>query len=373
MDYRRLGSTGLKVSRLGLGCGNFGGIGSAPAFFGMGDGEPEARQLLDRAFEAGINFLDTADAYGGGRSEEYIGRWLKDRGPRVRQQILLSSKVFNPVGPGPNDRGLSRRHILEQVEASLGRLGTDRLDMYLIHEPDPETPLDETLRALDDMVRAGKILYVGASNIEAWRLGKALATSESRGLCRFEWVQNAYSLLERGAEAEVFPLCGEAGLGFTAFSPLAGGWLTGKYQRGKPYPQGSRMTLRPEPYRHLTTDLVFRGLEGLAAEARRRGTESGNLALAWVLHHPRMNAAIIGPRSVAHLEQALAGVSLALAPEDVQALAALFEPREGSSEGATDPASPRPRAARQSGSGSGEARGRKGGRSRSSSRRARRG
>src|SRR5947208_8773985 len=171
MEYRRLGSTGLKISRLGLGCGNFGGIGSAPAFFGMGETEPQAYELMDRACDAGINFFDTADAYGGGRSEAFIGRWLKTKGSHVRERLLLSSKVFNPVGPGPNDRGLSRRHIIRQVDASLGRLHTDRLDMFLIHEPDPDTRLEETMTVLDDLVRAGKVRYVGASNIEAWRLG----------------------------------------------------------------------------------------------------------------------------------------------------------------------------------------------------------
>src|SRR5215470_4848641 len=155
MDYRRLGSTGLKVSRLGLGCGNFGGIGSAPQFFGMGENEAQAFALMDRAFDA-------ANAYGGGRSESCIGKWLRAKGSSVREQLLVSSKVFNPVGPGPNDRGLSRRHILQQVDESLARLQTDRLDLYLIHEPDPDTPLEETLDALHDLVRAGKVLYIGA-------------------------------------------------------------------------------------------------------------------------------------------------------------------------------------------------------------------
>src|SRR5262249_11244392 len=154
MHYRRLGSTGLRTSALGLGCGNFGGIGSAPAFFGMGETEAQARALMDRAFDSGINFFDTANAYGGGRSETLSGRWLKEKGSAVRQQLRASSKVFNPVGPGPNDRGLSRRHILQQIDESLTRLQTDRLDLYLIHEPDPDTPLEETLEALDDVVRA---------------------------------------------------------------------------------------------------------------------------------------------------------------------------------------------------------------------------
>jgi aryl-alcohol dehydrogenase-like predicted oxidoreductase len=325
MEYRRLGSTGLRISRLGLGCGNFGGIGSAPAFFGMGETEAQAFELMDRAFDAGINFFDTANAYGGGRSETYIGRWLEAKGPAVRQQVLLSSKVFNPIGPGPNDRGLSRRHILQQVDASLARLQTDRLDMYLIHEPDPETPLDETLQALDDVVRMGKVIYIGASNIEAWRLARGLLISDKGGLCRFDWVQNSFSLLDRTPERELFPLCADQSVGFTAFSPLAGGWLTGKYRAAETYPEGSRMTLRPEPYRHLERDDVFRGLAALSEEARARGVQMGTLAIAWVLHHPRVDAAIIGPRNAAHLDAALESTKIGLSDEDGARLAALFE------------------------------------------------
>ena len=325
MDYRRLGSTGVRISRLGLGCGNFGGIGSAPAFFGMGETEAQAFDLMDRAFDAGINFFDTANAYGGGRSETYIGRWLKAKGPAVRQQLLLSSKVFNPIGPGQNDRGLSRRHILQQVDASLGRLQTDRLDMYLIHEPDPETPLDETLQALDDVVRMGKVIYVGASNIEAWRLARGLWISDKAGLCRFDWVQNSFSLLDRTPEREMFPLCADRGVGFTAFSPLAGGWLTGRYRAAGSYPEGSRMTLRPEPYRHLERDAVFAGLAALADEARARGVEVAALAIAWVLHHPRVDAAIIGPRNGNHLAAALASTAIDLTDEDARRLGSLFD------------------------------------------------
>src|SRR5438105_3804837 len=325
MDYTRLGSTGLKVSRLGLGCGNFGGIGSAPEFFGMGESEAQAFALMDRAFDAGINFFDTANAYGGGRSETYIGNWLKTKGSTVSQRLLLSSKVFNRVGPGPNDRGLSRRHILQQVDDSLARLQTDRLDLYLIHEPDPETPLDETLQALDDVVRVGKVTYVGASNIEAWRLSRSLWVSDVRRVCRFEWVQNSYSLLDRAAERELFPLCADQGIGFTAFSPLAGGWLTGKYRAPGVYPDGSRMTLRPEPYRQLERDEVYRGLAALADEARARGVETAALAVAWALHHPRVDAAIVGPRNAAHLDAALAGMGIDLSAEDARRLAALFD------------------------------------------------
>ena len=326
MEYRRLGSTGLKVSCLGLGCGNFGGVGSAPEFYGLGENESQAAELMDRAVDAGINFFDTADAYGGGRSETFIGRWLEARGSSVRDQLLLSSKVFNPVGPGPNDRGLSRRHIVRQVEASLGRLKTDRLDMYLIHEPDPDTPLEETMQALDDLVRAGKVLYIGASNIEAWRLARSLWISDKSGLARFDWVQNSYSLLDRAAEREVFPLCADQRVGFTAFSPLAGGWLTGKYQSRGEYPEGSRMTLRPEPYLHLANDAVFGALTAFSAAARSRDVEMSTLALAWVLRHPQMSAAIVGPRRPAHLDTALRALDVELSPQDRADLAGIFAP-----------------------------------------------
>src|SRR6185295_8055053 len=243
-----------------------------------------------------------------------------------RDQVLVSSKVFNPVGEGPNDRGLSRRHILRQVEASLARLQTDRLDMYLIHEPDPDTPLDETMQALETLVQAGKVLYIGASNIEAWRLARSLWISDKRGLARFDWVQNSYSLLDRAAEREVFPLCADQGVGFTAFSPLAGGWLTGKYQSGGDYPAGSRMTLRPEPYLHLANDAVFRALTAFSAAARSRDVEMSALALAWVLHHPRMNAAIVGPRRPAHLDAAVRALAINLSMQDRADLSEIFAP-----------------------------------------------
>jgi aryl-alcohol dehydrogenase-like predicted oxidoreductase len=324
MEYRRLGSTGLNVSRLILGCGNFGGIGSAPAFYGMGETEEQACALMDRAFDAGINVFDTADAYGGGRSETWIGRWLKAKGSQVRDHLVLSSKVFNAVGPGPDDRGLSRGHILRQIDASLTRLQTDRLEMYLSHEPDPDTPLEETLGAFDELVRAGKVRYFGASNIEPWRLAQALGISAAHGLARYEWVQNSYSLLEREQEREMFPLCADAKVGFTAFSPLAGGWLTGKYRAGGAYPDGSRMTLRPEPYRHLEKDAIYRGLAVLGQEARARGVDIAALALAWVLHQPQMDAAVIGPRRAAHVDTALSALAVTLTDEDAVRLGALF-------------------------------------------------
>jgi aryl-alcohol dehydrogenase-like predicted oxidoreductase len=325
MEHRTLGRSGLKVSRLGLGCGNFGGVGSDPRFFGKGESETEAFALMDRALDIGINFFDTADAYGGGRSESFIGRWLKTKDASVLDRILVSSKAFNPVGDGPNDRGLSRRHLKRQVERSLKRLGVERLDMFLIHEPDPETPLEETLEALDDLIHEGKIHYIGASNIEAWRLAKALGVSDKHGFNRFEWVQNGYSLLERGPERDVFPLCAEESLGFTPFSPLAGGWLTGKYASADSFPAGSRMTLRPEPYSHLRNESILGAIRAFGERARERSVSMAALAIAWVLSHPRTTAVILGPRRPEHLDPAEEALSIHLGEDERRELEALFE------------------------------------------------
>jgi aryl-alcohol dehydrogenase-like predicted oxidoreductase len=201
MEYTPLGATGVRISRIILGCGNFGGIGSSPAFFGQGESDAEAAAIMDAALDLGINVFDTADAYGGGRSESAIGRWLAGKGSSVRDQVLLSSKAFNPVDDGPNDWGLSRRHLKRQVERSLERLGADHLDLFLTHEPDADAPLEETISALDDLVRAGTIHYIGASNVPAWELVESLWLSERNRLARFGWVQNSYSLLERQPES----------------------------------------------------------------------------------------------------------------------------------------------------------------------------
>jgi aryl-alcohol dehydrogenase-like predicted oxidoreductase len=324
MQYRKLGRTGLKISSIGLGCGNFGGIGSAPAFFGQGETEAEAFALMDAAWDMGINFFDTADAYGGGRSETFIGKWLKAKGAAVRDGLILSSKVFNRVGDGPNDWGLSRRHTMRQIEASLTRLGVDHLDMYLIHEPDPNTTLEETLRALDDLVHQGKVRYLGASNMPAWLMTKALWLSDKYNLHRFEWVQNSYSLLDRADEQEMLPLCADQGLGYTPFSPLAGGWLTGKYRLGEPFPTGSRMTLRPEPYGKFLNERIYNSLEALSGYAAERGTDMATLALAWVLAHPLITAPIIGPRRPEHLEPARKVLAIKLTEEERKVIADLF-------------------------------------------------
>ncbi len=316
MNYKNLGRTGLKISAVGLGCGNFGGVGSAPAFFGKGETEEQAATLMDVAYDLGINWFDTADAYGGGRSETYIGRWLKNKGAHVRDRLVISSKVFNPVGDGPNDRGLSRYHILRQVEASLSRLGVDHLDLYLIHEPDPSTPLDETLRALDDLIHQGKVRYIGASNMPAWLMTKALWISDKYHLHRFEWVQNSYSLLDRADEREMFPLCRDQGLGYTPFSPLAGGLLTGKYRLSDDYPAGSRMTLRPEPYVQFWNHETFDGLERLKAEAEQRGASMAGLALAWVMSSPDVTAPIVGPRKLEHFQPVREALEIRLSDEE---------------------------------------------------------
>jgi aryl-alcohol dehydrogenase-like predicted oxidoreductase len=325
MRYVNLGRTGLKVSAIALGCGNFGGIGSAPAFFGMGETQEQAFAIMDAAWELGINVFDTADAYGGGRSETAIGQWLKAKGSAVRDQLILSSKVFYPVGDGPNDSGLSRRHLMRQIDDSLRRLQVDYLDLYLIHEPDPATPLDETLGALDDLVHQGKVRYIGASNMPAWLLTKALWISDKRGLQRFEWVQNSYSLLDRGDEREMFQLVADQQLGYTPFSPLAGGWLTGKNQAGTPFPAGSRMTLRPEPYRRLLDDRIFQGLDRLRAHAEARGTGMASLALAWVMTHPLVTAPIVGPRRPEQLEPARHALDIRLSEAERAEIAAFWD------------------------------------------------
>ncbi len=324
MQYKNLGRTGLKLSAVGLGCGSFGGVGSLPAFFGKGETESEAFAVMDAAWEMGINFFDTANAYGGGRSEKMVGNWLKGKGTRVADQLILASKVFNRVGDGPNDFGLSRRHIIGQIEASLERLGVDHLDMYLIHEPDPTTPLEETLRALDDLVHQGKVRYLGASNMPAWLMTKALWISDKQSLYRFDWVQNSYSLLERSDELEMFPLCQDQGLGYTPFSPLAGGMLTGKYRFEGDYPGGSRMSLRPEPYlRHWTAE-TFAGLERLKGEAAERGVSLSGLALAWVMSHPLVTAPIVGPRKPEHLDPVKEALGIQLSETERQMIANLL-------------------------------------------------
>ena len=303
-----------------LGCGSFGGVGSTPELFGQGESREEAFALMDAAWAAGVNVLDTAASYGGGRSESWVGDWRSERGTPV----VLSTKVFWSVGGDPSDRGLSRDRILRELEGSLSRLRTERIDMYLTHEPDEETPIAETLGALDEVVRAGKVGAIGASNLDGTGLEEALETSDRLGLTRFDWVQNEYSLLRRGPERDVLPLCAREGVAFTPFSPLGGGWLTGKYRRGEPYPAGSRMTQRPDPYADLVSEETFRGLERFQAAAAERGVEPAALAIAWVLSHPQVTAVVVGPRRPEQLKPALAALELRLSPQERDELAELF-------------------------------------------------
>ncbi len=313
METRPLATTGIDVTCVILGCGNFGGIGSAPDFFGQGESRAEAFALMDAAWAAGIRTFDTADAYGGGRSESWIGEWRRARG--VGDELVLSTKVFNPMDRG-EDSGLAPERIRRQLESSLRRLGVERVQMYLTHAPDPETPLAETLGALEELVSAGKVGAVGASNVDAATLAEGLGT--------YRWVQNSYSLLDRGDEDEVLPLCAAHGLGFTPFSPLAGGWLTGKYRRDAAPEPGSRMSMRPEPYLHLQRDRIYDALDELGERAAAHGVDRATLALAWLFAQAPVTAVIVGPRRPEHLEPALRALELRLDEAETAELGEIF-------------------------------------------------
>jgi aryl-alcohol dehydrogenase-like predicted oxidoreductase len=316
MEQRALGRSGVDVSRIILGCGNFGGIGSSPRFFGQGESEPEAHALLDEAWEAGITTYDTADAYGGGRSESYLGSWLRSR-PDVRDRIVLTTKTFNPMHEGA-DSGLAPARIRRQLASSLDRLGVHAIDLYLTHEMDPETPVPETIGAFDALVEAGSIRAYGGSNVDGAWIEEALRHGSP------SWVQNSFSLLDRVDETGVLPILARKGLGYTPFSPLAGGWLTGKYRRGEEAPAGSRMTLRPEPYLHLQEDRVYDALEQFDAAARERETTPAALAIAWLLAHPQVTAVVIGPRRPEQLRPALEALEVRLSPPEHVQLAEIF-------------------------------------------------
>jgi aryl-alcohol dehydrogenase-like predicted oxidoreductase len=323
VDSRELGRTGIAVSRVILGCGNFGGVGSAPALFGHGTSREDAFRLLDAAWELGVTTLDTADAYGGGRSEEFIGAWLRTKGTDVRDRVVISTKTFNPMTEGA-DRGLAGPRVRRQIETSVQRLGVERVALYLAHDFDSGTPQEETLTAFDELIRAGKVGAVGASNFTAEQLAEALELSALEGLARYEWVQNAFSLLEHRDRETVFPLCHEHGLGYTPFSPLAGGWLTGKYRRDEPPPPGSRMTVRPEGTEQYRTSATFDALEAFEREADERGVSMAALALAWVLHVPEATAVVVGPNTVEQLAPVVDSLDVRLDDREHARLGALF-------------------------------------------------
>ena len=302
------------MSRIVLGCGNFGGIGSASAFFGQGESRDEATALMDAAWELGIRAFDTADAYGGGRSEKWIGEWMAATGNRPR----LTTKVFHSVEGDPDDEGLSRDRILRQIEGSLARLGVDRVGTYMVHETDPRTPVVETMEAFAGLLEAGTIAAIGASNVDVAWLEEATQTAP------VAVVQNSYSLLDRRDSEPVLAFCADRGIRFEAFGPLAGGWLTGKYRRDSAVPEGSRMTLRPEPYREFESEAVYDALDRFEEEARKRGIDMPTLAFAWLLSDPRVSSVVVGPRRPEHLRPAVDASNLQLAEGERDQLASLF-------------------------------------------------
>lgn len=317
MQYTHLGRTGLPVSRLCLGT----------MTFGFQCDEATSFAILDRAFEGGITFFDTADVYPlgappgtQGRTEEILGRWLARTGNR--QRIILATKCFGRVGPSPWDQGNSRKHILDAVDGSLRRLGTDYIDLYQLHGPDPNTPIDETLRALDDLVRSGKVRYIGCSNFLAYQVARAIGRSEVLGTARFDSVQPRYNLLFREIERELLPLCAQEGIGVIPYNPLAGGLLTGKHSPTGPE-EGSRFTLGTaariyqERYWH---DRMFQTVETLRPLAAEANLSLATLAIAWVMANPAITAPIIGASRPEQLADALAAAETTLPPELKQRL-----------------------------------------------------
>ena len=310
MEYRQLGSAGVRVSTIGLGTNRF----------GIRVDQQEVNRIVGVALAQGINFFDTADVYQEGRSEESLGVALKGR----RQQVILATKVFNKTGDGPNDYGTSRHHIIEGVEASLRRLQTDYIDLYQMHRPDPDTPIEETLRALDDLVRAGKVRYIGASNYAAWQLARANLLAEFRGWTPFVTIQPHYHMFERGIEQELVPYCNAHGVGILPYFPLAGGFLTGKYRRGEKAPAGSRGESSPYVQKYMT-DSYYDKLERLIAWAGERGHTIGDLAHAWLLAQPSVSSVISGATSAEQVEANARAAGWALSAEELSQVNAILD------------------------------------------------
>jgi aryl-alcohol dehydrogenase (NADP+) len=317
MRYVRLGSTGVKVSRVCLGCMSYGTTEWRQWVLT----EEAARPFIKRALEAGINFFDTADVYSSGVSEEILGRAIRDFAKR--DQVVIASKVHSAMGDGPNDRGLSRKHILTAVEASLRRLGTDHIDLYQIHRFDPETPIEEMAEALDILVRSGKVRYIGASSMFAWQFMKALAIQARDGLARFQTMQNHYNLAYREEEREMLPLCVDQGIGVIPWSPLARGRLAGSKsagtQRSTTDEYQSRLYAKQEA---LDAPVIAR----CAEVAKERGLPPSQIALAWLLSKPGIVAPIVGATKTHHLDDAIAAAELTLEPEEIARLEEPYRP-----------------------------------------------
>jgi len=310
MDLRNLGRSGLKVSAIGLGCNNF----------GMRIDQAQTQAVVDAALEAGINFFDTADIYGGAQSEVLLGQALAGK----RDRAIIATKFANPMGEGAYRRGGSRRYIVSAVEASLKRLNTDRIDLYQMHVPDADTPIEETLRALDDLVRDGKVLYLGNSNFSGWQIADADWVSKTRGWERFVSAQNNYSLLERNVEREVLPACERFGLGFLPFFPLASGLLTGKYQRGEAPPEGTRLAAWGARGQAALSERNFDRVEKLQAWALDHGHSLLELAFAWILGRPVVSSVIAGATSPAQIAANAKGADWKLTPDQVEEVARLI-------------------------------------------------
>ena len=311
MEFRRLGDSGLKVSEIGLGCNNF----------GMRIDEAQTTAVVEAALAAGITFFDTADVYGGTKSETMLGKALGTR----RQDIVLATKFGIPLGPAPYSGGGSRRYVVRAVEASLTRLGTDYIDLLQMHRFDAETPLEETLRALDDLITAGKVRYIGNSNYAGWQIGDADWTARAAHFARFVSAQNQYSVLERAVAHEVLPACERFGLGFLPFFPLASGLLTGKYRRGAPPPEGTRLAAMGARAAQALSDRNFDRVDALEAWARQRGHTILELAFAWLLGQPVVSSVIAGATSPEQVTANAATADWRLSPEEVAEVTALVK------------------------------------------------
>lgn len=315
MEYRQLGRSGLKVPVLSLGTGTFGGSNAFFQRWGQTD-VAEATRLVDLCLDAGVTFFDTADVYSQGVSEEILGAALKGR----RDQAIISTKATFPTGEGPNEKGSSRHHLVRACEASLRRLGTDYIDLYFMHGFDALTPVEETLRALDDLVRAGKIGYVGASNFSGWHLMKALATSEKYGLGRYVAYQGYYSLIGRHYEWELMPLGLDQGVGLMVWSPLGWGRLTGRIRRGEPLPAGRIASGGAEGGPPVDDAYLFGVVDALDLVARDTGRSVTQVALNWLLQRPTVTNIVIGARNEEQLKQNLGAVGWSLTPEQIALL-----------------------------------------------------